>query len=75
MNVKEKVLDILSNNFSIDRNIDTSLPLLKVGIDSIKLMMLIVNLEEEFNIEFNDDVLVGKLNSIDALCKVLEGTI
>lgn len=72
MSVKERVMEILNREFDIDKNTDISQTLLKVGIDSIRLMMLIVNLEEEFGFEFDDTVMLGEIETISELCAVVE---
>ena len=45
----------------------------RLQFTSISFIRLIVELEEEFSIEFDDDVLgIGVFNSVEDLCKYIE---
>ena len=72
MDVKNTVLNIIKNELEIDEKIDMSLPMTDMGIDSIRLMVLIVNIEEELNIEFGDDVVLGDIVTLNDLVKTIE---
>lgn len=72
MDVKNTVLNIIKNELEIDEKVDMALPMTDIGIDSIRLMMLIVNIEEELNIEFDDDVVLGDIVSLNDLVKTIE---
>lgn len=72
MDVKKTVLDIIKNELEIEEKIDMSLPMTDIGIDSIRLMMLIVNIEEEMDIEFGDDVVLGNIVTLNDLVKTIE---
>lgn len=67
MNIEEKILEIIRNNLSViydDLEITDNLNLTyELGFDSITLMQLILDIEDEFEIEF-DDTDYNDINSI-----------
>ena len=56
--MKERILDVIRKSVSITTEIYDNTPLLEVNIDSIVFITIIVGLEEEFGIHFDDIQLV-----------------
>jgi|WetSurSiteA1Bulk_404760.scaffolds.fasta_scaffold664086_1 acyl carrier protein len=51
-------------------------PLHQVGMDSLNCVEVVVNIEKEFNVEFNDDeLLIDNLNTIHKLSRIVAGKI
>ncbi len=66
MNVSEgKVIEIIKRGLELDQNveIDADTDLEKWGLNSIKLVTIMVMLEEEFDIEFDDDYKIELFSS------------
>lgn len=53
MNIEEKVIDTLKKSSSVADAIEREDLLSYMGIDSLKLVEVIIALEDTFNIEFN----------------------
>ncbi|MBP3325575.1 MAG: hypothetical protein J6L77_04040 [Coprococcus sp.] len=68
MDVREKLIEILSQyGDGFDGDFRDS------GVNSIEFVKILVNLENEFNIEFDDEMLdIEKMPTLDALCEMLE---
>ena|SRR5690554_4960201 len=64
--IKEKLAFIVESDEDIDENID----LFKVGLDSIKTIRLVVELETIFDITIEDDDLV--IENFSTLSKIVE---
>ncbi|MEC2074262.1 acyl carrier protein [Alkalihalophilus marmarensis] len=63
------ILKELLNKEEIDKSED----LTKIGLDSITSIELIVDLEEEFSIEFDDsELLLSNFETIDLIQKMIE---
>ena len=72
-NIKEKVKKIMAIIFdqSLESIPDDAEPLKIDQWDSLNHLQLIVGLEEEFNIKFNDEELTELLN-LPLICSILE---
>ncbi|RDU22379.1 non-ribosomal peptide synthetase [Anaerosacchariphilus polymeriproducens] len=57
--IEKRVFEIISKSIQSDAAISLENKFYELGIDSLKFVSLIVNLEMEFNIEFSDDKLVN----------------
>lgn len=73
MDIREKVIKMIAFN-SEDNNVEDYLRnndnITGLGINSISFIKLVVYLENEFNIEFDDDALdFSKFTSLNELCK------
>lgn len=68
MDVREKLIEILSQyGDGYDGNFRD------IGINSIEFVKILVNMENEFDIEIDDEMLdIEKVPTIDALCEMLE---
>ena len=68
MDVREKLIEILSQyGDGYDGNFRDS------GINSIEFVKILVNMEKEFDIEIDDEMLdIENLPTFDALCEMLE---
>ena len=63
--VKEKVIEHFKNVMEIETNVDIKLKLIDLGMDSLTYIKFIVDLEEEFSMEFEDEMLdVGGSKSV-----------
>jgi acyl carrier protein len=74
--MKEAIYNVIKKNIinSVDVNDDTSL--LEIGIDSIGFITMIIALEEEFNIRFEDMQLVyDNYRTIGQLVSVVQQVI
>ena len=76
MDTKERIINIICNNLeniSINDILDNQNDLLKLGINSIVFIKIIVELEKELDIEFDDEMLdYQKFNSLDVLCDYVD---
>ena len=69
--MKEKILSIVNavleneKDMDIDDNVDLS----ELGMTSISMISLVIQIEEELGIEFNDDDLV--LDNFDTIKKIV----
>jgi len=70
--VSNKTIRIINSILNSDYQ-DTSLSLVEMGIDSVRFIKLIVELEQAFNIEFDDEVLIyNHLTTIDNLISLIK---
>ena len=66
--IVKRVLKLPSDTF-----INSDINLFTKGLDSLKMIEMIVDLEAAFKIEFNDDDLQGKnFSSIDAITQMMQ---
>ncbi len=77
MNIRERINNCIALVLRIDpikiNIMKGDEPLILIGIDSLNCMELVVNIEEEFGINFCDDeLLLDNLNSINKLSKIIE---
>ena len=75
--IKNTVLDLILENLDEKIEITYDIPLSNVGIDSVKIIQLVIALEEKFDFEFEDEMLSYQtLRNIDSIstyiCKRLE---
>ncbi|WP_214483020.1 acyl carrier protein [Bacillus sp. SM2101] len=73
MSVKDKIIDLMSDNHCgvlPVESIDEEKTIIDVGFDSLRFMELVVLIEEEFNIEFPDDLL--DIKSTTSVAEVIE---
>lgn len=69
MNIKDKLREII-NNLGFDMTDDDEIPI--EDIDSVSFISLIVEIEQEFNIEFYDEYLSYEiLNSFDHFVSIV----
>ncbi len=76
MEIKNKIINILCEHLDnvteeeIEENEDN---LLRLGINSILFLKLVIEIEKEFNIEFDDEMLdYTQFNSLVILCAYVE---
>jgi len=74
MDYKEKVIDIISELSVVsDNEIDTKDKFSDIGVDSIKFVELILNLEDKLNIKFDDGELdPSKLITVKNILELTE---
>jgi acyl carrier protein len=76
MDKKEKIINIIYNNLEkVDENdtMNNHNDLLSLGINSIMFIKIVVDLEKEFNIEFDDEMLdVQKFISLETLYEYID---
>lgn len=72
--IKRRLLDVLSSNYIyIDANENENVDLSLYIEDSIHFISFIVSLEEEFNIEFPDELInFEKLQYLNNICIIIE---
>ena len=79
MEIKEKIIEILAENSdieNIDKYLNENNNLFELEMDSISFIKTVIDLEREFNIEFEDIMLdYRKLPSLDSICEYVEGKI
>ena len=69
--MEEKLIKIASNILGYDIDINDNLK--ESGMDSLSIVTLIVDIEEEFNITFNDsDLEPSNLTTLNDIKKVME---
>lgn len=58
--IKEKLFEIILDELCLNpkEKIDCETSLLEIGIDSIEMMALLVSIEEKFDFEVDEDVLI-----------------
>ena len=75
MNYEKKIREIISTTCELKKDsteIGKSENLSSLEIDSIAFVELVVNIEDEFDIEFPDDYLtLEKAGTIKSLCKIV----
>jgi acyl carrier protein len=75
MNIYQWILDTIINQLEHDETIelDPKKAFNELGIDSIGIMTLFVNVEEKFNITIDEDTLIdSSVNTIEDLCNYIE---
>lgn len=71
--IKETIKNKLIENFSVDSKIKYDDNLSDFGIDSIKIIELVVEIEETFDFEFDDEYLTYEtLKNIDNITRYIE---
>ncbi|WP_135550730.1 acyl carrier protein [Paenibacillus cymbidii] len=66
-NIVLSVLDIKEHKIDGDRSLE------ELGLDSIATIKLIVRIEEELNISFDDkDLLIENLNTLNKICEKVQ---
>ncbi|GGI46463.1 hypothetical protein GCM10008018_17220 [Paenibacillus marchantiophytorum] len=73
----EKIVELVAMVFRLEVDHVKRLPrdesLSRIGLDSINCMEIVVNIEEEFSIVFNDEeLLLDNLNTLDKLIYMVE---
>ncbi len=69
----ERIMAIVSSIINLDESINPSSNLNEYGINSMKQMEIIVNIEMEFDFEFLDeDLLMTNFETIDKIVLLLE---
>ena len=72
MNYEKKIIDIISDILSIKKKISNKTEMNNVDEwDSLKQMQIIVAIEDEFKIRFNEDDLIHA-NSVEKLLKTIQ---
>jgi len=77
MEMAEKIAkvvgDVLNRTLDPVETMSGDEPLHTLGMDSINCVEIILQLEEEFNIAFEDEeLMLDNLNSINKLCKIVK---
>ncbi len=78
MELVERIKNIISTVLKVDKEkideISQDETLNRVGVDSVNFIEIVVSLEEEFNIAFEDDeLLLQNLNTINKLQTIIAG--
>lgn len=76
MEIKEKIAAQIASVLRIDieqvKNISEDENLNRIGIDSINFIEIIISLEDEYNIAFEDEeLLLENLNTVNKLYKII----
>jgi acyl carrier protein len=76
MNAQEIIVEIIANVLRIDleniKKLAGEDPLNAIGMDSLNCMDIVVNIEEHFEISFDDEeLLLENLNSINKLSAIV----
>lgn len=74
---KEDVYQVISDVLNIDtefiKHMNEAEDLVVFGMDSVSVVQLVVNLEEKYEIEFQDeDMSIERLNTLNKLFSLLE---
>lgn len=70
--IQNTVLSIIRGNFGEKIKLANDSPLSDAGIDSVGAIQLVIALEEEFNFEFEDEMLSYEtLRSIDSISEYI----
>lgn len=76
MRLHENLIKVIKNSISViyeDIEIGSETNVLRdLGFDSITVIQLIVNIEEEFNIEFDESVQYEDIETFDKLKRYIE---
>lgn len=76
MNIREGVIEILSKyseHDNIKEYFENNDELSEIGVDSISFIKIIIELEQKFDVEFDDVALeFSSLNSFKKLCEYIE---
>lgn len=77
MSIEERFLKVLRKTMEArEQDIKADTDLSKLGFNSISYIKLVVAVEEEFNIEFNDEYLdIGKFDGIKSVISYIESKI
>ena len=68
--IVNKILEIITTNFNVSiKKENTKILFPDIGIDSIQFVNLIIILEQDYEMEFEDDFLIPQYNSISTLSK------
>lgn len=74
--MKEKVIDIIKETLGIDssREITGATDISSLGINSLNFLRIIVEIEETFDVEFDDNELnFDYFSTIDSVITLIEG--
>ncbi|WP_010250894.1 acyl carrier protein [Acetivibrio cellulolyticus] len=74
-NAESKLISILNEKFDVDYNSGIRLEdtLSSLNINSISFIRLVVEIEKEFNIEFQDDIIdVNNFKTLKSLVEFIE---
>lgn len=67
-NFQIEIKNIIINKFNIEKEFDYNTLLTDIGIDSLKIIELVLAIEEQYGFEFEDDKLSYQtLRSIDSI--------
>lgn len=77
MSIEERFLKVLKRTMEAgEKGINADTDLSTLGFNSISYIKLVVAVEEEFNIEFNDEYLdISKFDSINSVISYIESEI
>jgi len=73
MNTIEKVQEIFAKKVKIEK-LNPTIELRELGLDSLDLVELMMDIEEEFKIEFDNDEMVG-FKTIQDVVKAIEAKV
>jgi acyl carrier protein len=72
-NIKEKVIKVMKSLTVIEGEFNDNKTLASAGIDSLQMVELVIGLEDEFNIRFDDSELdPSKLTTISDIYKLIQ---
>lgn len=73
MNNKKDIIREIVKKFTQDDTVEEKTPLIVYGIDSLKLISIVVEIEEKFDIEIPDEKLqIDKLSTLSKIVGVVE---
>lgn len=71
-NIRKKVLEVIVNNIDIKTKSEITM-LSNINVDSIAFITIVVELEKEFNIEFDDEMLlITKFPTVKSMVEYVE---
>jgi acyl carrier protein len=74
--MKKAIYDVIKQNISNSTDVNDDTVLVEIGIDSVEFITMIIALEEEFNIRFEDMQLVyDNYRTIGQLVSVVQQVI
>lgn len=71
--MKDKIIKIVKQALDIETDkLDYNVPLINYGLDSIKYVLIIIEIEQEFDIIIPDDYLIyNKMSSINEILSIV----
>ena len=74
--MKESIYDVIRRNISNSTDVNDDTTLMEMGIDSVEFITMVIALEEEFNVRFEDMQLVyDNYSTVGQFVSVVQQTI
>ena len=71
--MKNKVIELIKDNLALDEEVDIDTPLKSLSLDSLSFINLIVQIEENYDIDFSFDELdIKKWNNVNDFIQTIK---